>query len=67
MDRTRPHDHQQAVIGTMQDAVNVLTGFERRIRGFFTQRKFTQQMSGRRKFLDFLYPQIISTVQHHNP
>jgi hypothetical protein len=51
----------------MQDAVNVLTGFERRIRGFFTQRKFTQQMSGRRKFLDFLYPQIISTVQHHNP
>jgi len=67
VDRARPHDHQQAVVGAVKDAVDVLARFIGRVGGLLAQREFAQQMRRRREFLDFLDPQIVSPVQHFYP
>ena len=47
VDRTRPDDHQQAVIHAVQDAMNRLTRLIDSFGRSGAQRKFAQQMRGR--------------------
>ena len=52
VDRTRADDHEQAVVGAVQHAVDRLARLERRRRGPLGGRKLAQQMRRRRELHD---------------
>ena len=59
VDRTRPDDDQQAIIRTVQDAVDRLTRAMRRLRRLNTDRKLAKHVRRRHQFLDFLDTQVV--------
>jgi hypothetical protein len=53
VDRTRPDHYQQAVVGAVQDAVDVLARFIGRRCSANADRKFAENVRWRDQFLDF--------------
>ena len=63
MDGSGPDDDQQAVVRTVNDAVDGLPGVKRGLRGLGSGRKLAQDVAGREQFLDFADPDIVDVVQ----
>jgi hypothetical protein len=62
MDRARPGDDQQAVVGAVQNAMNGLARGIGGISSLVGQRKLAQHFSRARQFLDFEYSQIVGLL-----
>ncbi len=65
MDGARPHDHQRAVIGSVQDAMDGVPRFVRGFGGFVREGEFAQQVRRRNEFLDLQHTNVISPVMHN--
>ena len=66
VDRAGAQDHQQAIIGAVQDAVDFLACFKDRFSGFVRYRKIAEQARRRSKLFDFFDAQVVGLVLCHN-